>query len=144
MSDDDSIITSSETIPYFANGGEFNSSGYLINSLFNNKNLPPILTINKEKSTIKDDRFTSKLRGLAVPLGLTTLLKSPFEDNKSSIDLKKMDGGKQDHIIDDSLYNRLLSLVEEHKKEKKSHKTKKHNNLNKKQSKKSKKTRKHN
>lgn len=170
MEDNKQIMTPNDLVAYYGNEGGYQSAGYLISSIFDSKNLPPIVTINnepvkgaasmqtqvggksKKNKNNKDDSFTSSLRGFAIPLGLGTLLASAniAEESEPSIDIEpsemQMDGGKKGYkvdIIDDSLYNRLLSLVEEHKKEKKSRKTKRNNDVNKKSLKKGKKTRKH-
>lgn len=170
MEDNEQIMTPNDLVAYYGNEGGYQSAGYLISSIFDSKNLPPIVTINdepvkgaasmqtqvggksKKNKKKNDDSFTSSLRGFAIPLGLGTLLGSASiaQESESSIDIEptemQMDGGNKHHkidVIDDSLYNRLLSLVEEHKKDKKTRKTRKHNDINKKQSKKGKKTRKH-
>ena len=152
---EEKVITPNDLVAYYGDSGGMESSGYLISSVFDGGKLPPIVTINGQsvkgaasmqtggkgkKDRSKDDSFSNSLRGLAVPFGLATLF-SKSEDvsdylNDEVLD-SNMEGGKKNtrlEIIKDSgvvpipIYDRLLELMSEGSKTKKSRTTKKKSN----------------
>jgi len=153
MEEQGKTITPNDLVAYYGDDGGYHSAGYLISSVFDNNKLPPILTINgesvkgaasmqtggkkkKSKESEEDERFSEQLKGFAIPLGLASL----YSENV------QMEGGKrvkESHsgVISESLYDRLLTLVDEHKKESKPRKTRRRKEDSEKKSKKGKKTR---
>lgn len=153
MEEQGKIITPNDLVAYYGDEGGYHSAGYLISSVFDNNKLPPILTINgesvkgaasmqtggknkKSNESKEDEKFSEQLKGFAIPLGLASLYSEKVE----------MEGGKRvkqsdSSVISESLYDRLLALVDEQKKGIKHRKTKRRKEGSEKKLKKGKKTR---
>jgi len=149
MEEKEQLLTSNDLVAYYGDDGGYHSAGYLISSVFDNNKLPPIVTINnqavkgaaslqtggKKNKDRKEDSFARDFAGLAIPLGLASLSLASVAETElgGSSNLQEaefMDGGrkkiKSTHmdVVTESLYDRLLDLVSEHKKEGKQRKTK--------------------
>lgn len=111
---------------YFKSGDTIESSGYKINSILMNNNVPAMITNNISQSTkTNGNTVSSVLNNFAVPAGLLLLQQKSlkhYDDSKNS-----------DDVIDDDLFNKLLDLSTPIKKKKhtKRHKSKKTNSIRK-------------
>jgi len=105
---------------YFKSGDTIESSGYKINSILMNHNIPAMITNNILPST-NGNKVSSLLNDFAVPAGLLLLQQKSlkhYDDNNEKND--------KNDVIDDDLFNKLLNLSTPIKKKKhtKRHKSK--------------------
>jgi len=100
-------------------GGGIQSGGLSIKSIMISKGLSPIMSINTDKDTENVERVSELFENLVIPLGLINGIKNinssyNIDDTKNIYDDECYED-KDDDI--DSLYDKLLNLVEPEQKE---------------------------
>ena len=101
-------------------GGGIQSGGLSIKSIMISKGMSPIMSINTDKETKNVERVSELFENLVIPLGLINGIKNInsgyniYDDEKNIYD-DDCDEDNDDEI--DSLYDKLLQLVEPDKKE---------------------------
>lgn len=106
---------------YFKSGDTIESSGYKINSILMNHNIPAMVTDNKPSNTTNVHQVSNLLNNFAVPAGLLLLQQKSLKhyDNYNVND--------NNDVINDDLFDKLLELSTPTKKKKltKRHKSRK-------------------
>jgi hypothetical protein len=101
-------------------GGGIQSGGLSIKSIMMSKGMSPIMSINTDKETKNVERVSELFENLVIPLGLINGIKNMnsgyniYDDEKYIYDDECYED-KDDDI--DSLYDKLLKLVEPEQKE---------------------------
>ena len=89
---------------FYQEGGNIMSGGFLINNIFLGGNQPVLKTINSSK-TQSGDSVSSIFKDLAVPAGLFHLQQNPTKHF-----LPSTFGSNE--VVEDTLYDKLLKLME--------------------------------
>lgn len=111
------------------------AGGYQVGSYFLQQEMSPIRTLNSENQESGKEKVSSPFEYLAVPAGLFYI---NVQDNKSEKDITY----QKHNTVDDDLYEKLFSLIQEEPKKHKNKKTRRHNTVVVENSKSKKKTRK--
>lgn len=110
-------IFNKDDFVYLKNGQNVESSGYKINSLLMNEQIPAMNTMNNE-SQVAGGSVSSILNNLAVPAGLLLMqqkaLKHYKDENKTN-----------EQVVNDDLFDKLFKMAGPNKNKKL---TKKHKN----------------
>ena len=107
MSSDDELspIIDRNELVFYTDKGNIQSGGYRIDNILMNNDIPAMKTTNGGNKNGKDDSVSSIFKDLAIPAGLL-YLQQP--------DVKKYpQKNSGEEVVEDSLYNRLLKIVDE-------------------------------
>jgi hypothetical protein len=88
---------------YLKNGESVESSGYKINSLLMNEEIPAMNTMNNE-SQVAGGSVSSILNNLAVPAGLLLMQQKTLKHYKD-------ENGMNDQVVNDDLFDKLLKMA---------------------------------
>ena len=104
-------------------GGGIQSGGLSIRSMMISKGMSPIMSINTDKDTKNVERVSELFENLVIPLGLINGIKNINSGYNINDDDKKYIYDDDDECYEDkddeidSLYDKLLKLVEPEQKE---------------------------
>lgn len=90
---------------YLKNGDNVESSGYKINSLLMNENIPVMKTMNTNSQVAGGNSSVSNLlNNLAVPAGLLLMHQKTLKHYKG-------DNVNDDQVVNDDLFDKLLKMA---------------------------------
>lgn len=96
-----------EDLVFFNDGNNFQSSGYTLDSILLNGQIPPMQTMNSDvETTIQSGGMMSTLlKDFAVPAGLLLLQQKTKKTSYPIIHRSDDDG-----VVDETLYDKLMKL----------------------------------
>lgn len=98
------VLNNKELVYTRDNNGNIQSAGYSINSELMKYGMPIMESLSNENSNTKQTggKVSERFKDLAIPVGLLLMNQKPIHHYSQS---------NSDEIIDDTLYNKLLSLA---------------------------------
>ena len=93
------------------NGGGIQSGGFSVNSLFMNQGRSPIITLNTNTNDANNSKISDQFNDLVIP---SWVMYSPYNtSNQSGGSLYESGDHEDNTVIDDNLYDELLSMAKE-------------------------------
>jgi hypothetical protein len=114
----ETILNNGDLVYNVNKEGQIQSAGYNLNSVLMHSKISPMISISEKRNEDNDsqkggkDKVSNLFKDLAIPAGLLLMQQKPIQhyDMNSVSDKHK---NKDEKIIDDSLFNKLLNLAKQ-------------------------------
>jgi hypothetical protein len=94
-----------EDLVFYNDGNNFQSSGYTLDSILLNGQVPPMQTMNVEANVQSGGMMSELLKDFAVPAGLLLLQQTTKKSSYPILHRPDDDG-----VMDESLYDKLMKI----------------------------------
>lgn len=92
--------------------GHIQSAGYNVNSILMHSKVPPMFSNGNINDHQKGGKVSDLFKDLAIPAGLLLMQQKPIQSYDINIEHNK-NKNKDEKIIDDTLFNKLLNMAKQ-------------------------------